>query len=354
MEYVNTQAALDAIAERVRTATVVGFDTEFLREKTYHPKLCLAQLNLDGDIVIVDPLAALDYESAWTALCSAEWTLHAGRQDLEVMRGTTAQLPRRIYDTQIAAGLAGLPPQAGYATLVDELCQIRLAKAHTRTDWSRRPLAAAVLDYAADDVEYLPRVRHSLHETLDRHGRTAWLEEDCAALLNPDLYTLDMASAWQRVKGLGRLPTEVQQRAAALAGWRERTADQRDLPRQWVLKDDALIALAFANPGSAGDMANLQGVGRKFADRHSGQVLKVLGGELPPPPEFRPRPDDEEKALTKALGKVVREAALSLNVEPEIIAAQKELRRLAAGARDVRVLSGWRDGLVGDALRALL
>ncbi|MEM9171467.1 MAG: HRDC domain-containing protein [Pseudomonadota bacterium] len=338
----------------VRAGNTLAFDTEFLREKTYHPLLCLAQLNIDGKILIIDPLQALDYSELWQALLDAELTLHAGRQDLEVLAGVADGLPRRLFDTQIAAGLIGLPPQVGYASLVDEVCHVRLDKAHTRTDWSRRPLAQAVLQYAADDVVYLTRVREHLSSELDRLDRLHWLHEDCASLLDPEHFTVDTKGAWRRVKGLGRLPGEVQQRGRALASWREAMADRRNLPRQWLLRDEALIAIAFEAPDDIDTLAGINGVPRKLIDRRGKDILAVLAGELDAVPAPRSRPDEAEKKLVKLLSTIVREAALSLAIEPEVLAPQKALRRIAAGDLQVRALTGWRDTVIGEAIRAQL
>ena len=280
--------------------------------------------------------------------------LHSCRQDLEVIRITTGQLPRRVFDTQVAAGLIGLAPQVGYAALVSEVCDVSLDKAHTRTDWSRRPLSTDVLDYAADDVRYLPQIEAHLLESLERMGRLAWAEEDNAELLEPSLYDVDETLAWQRVKGLGRIPPEVQRRVRALAEWREHTAQSKNRPRQWIARDEVLIGIGFENPDSVGGIADVRGVNPKLADRYGKDMLRVLKGDLPEPPEFSGRPDEAERARTKAMAKAVRAIAAELGIEAEILAPQRELRQAARGDRELRALRGWRADIVGDAITALM
>ncbi|MEO0576799.1 MAG: HRDC domain-containing protein [Pseudomonadota bacterium] len=354
IQYVDTQSEIDRAVAAIAPCDALYFDTEFLREKTYHPLLCLAQINTGEEIFLVDPLSDNDYGQFWDALLGKRLVLHSGRQDLEVLKLASGRIPDAVFDTQIAAGLCGLPPQVGYANLVSEICNVDLAKAHTRTDWSRRPLAAAVLDYAADDVAYLPGIEKHLTDYLNSHHRSDWLEEDCQALLEPSLYSVDPEQAFRKLRGIARLPTEVQQRARALAGWRETIAINRNLPRQWVLRDEQLIGIAFENPQGKDAVAEIKGVHRKFADRHAAAVIDVLNQplvDIEPPAE---RPDEAEKARLKNMAKAVKECALSIGIEAEILAPQRELKRAARGDTDLRALRGWRDTVVGDVIRAHL
>ncbi len=338
----------------ISDASGACFDTEFLREKTYHPLLCLAQVLCGDTMMLIDPLTDADYSALWPALLDTPLTLHSCRQDMEVMNITTGRLPSRVFDTQIAAGLIGKTPQIGYAALVKDICGVSLDKAHTRTDWSRRPLSASVREYAADDVLYLPQIESELREALSASGRLGWAEEDNADLLDKRLYEVDVSEAWQRVKGLGRTPEIVQQRVRALATWRETTAQQKNRPRQWIARDDALIGISFEAPESVAAMADIQGINPKFVDRYGRKLLDVLHGELPEPPIFAGRPDDAERARVKAMAKAVKAIATELGVEAEILAPQRELRQAARGDTELRALRGWRKDIVGDAITALL
>lgn len=352
--FIDTQSSLHAFLETLAADDTLAADTEFLRERTYHARLCLVQLTAGGRIACVDPLADMDTEPLWQCFDHTELTLHAARQDLEVLLGAAGRLPGRIFDTQIAAGLCGHPAQIGYASLVSELLGVDLGKHHTRTDWSRRPLSAEQLDYAADDVRYLEEMRAILTERLEELGRLEWARADSDALLDPALYDPAPETAWQRLKGLGRMDERSAAAAAALAVWREREALRADRPRQWILKDAGLIALAQARPASRQALAGVEGVPAGLARRAGDQLLRVIEQAGPSPVVRRGAPSPAEKALVAEMSAVVRGKAEELGIEPELIASQKDLRRAAAGDGELKALSGWRGELVGDALAALL
>ena len=327
-------------------------DTEFIRERTYHPRLCLVQVRLENRIALIDPLAEIDLEPLWQAIDEREIVMHAARQDLEILRLATGRLPARVFDTQIAAALAGFPAQIGYGSLVTELLGVDLPKAHTRTDWSVRPLPRGPLAYAADDVRYLPALVELLTGRLVESGRLDWAREDSARLLDPSLYDARPDDAWQRVKGLGRLSSLGQQRARAIAAWRESTAIERNLPRQWIIRDAELLAVAageFATPTDLGEALESRAARRRHAKRLFAVVADVADG--PALVERRTKPDPEVRALVKALAGIVAAVAGELGIEPEVIAPQKELRSAAAGETGLRVFEGWRNALVGAALR---
>ncbi|MEL7024278.1 MAG: ribonuclease D [Pseudomonadota bacterium] len=354
IHYIDSQQALDELSPQLSGAAPIGFDTEFLRERTYHPTLCLAQVAVRGEHYLIDPLSEIDCSQFWAALLDEEITLHAGRQDIEVLVEDSNRFPTHVFDTQIAAGLVGLPPQVGYAALVDEFCDVQLAKAHTRTNWSRRPLDQDVLRYAADDVRYLEPVRAGLSERAESLGRMRWIEEDCAELLDADRYAVIPEEAWHRLRGLRRLPQRVQQRAIALAAWRESEAIARNLPRQWVIRDEALIDVSFQNPQSSKDLAAIPSLDRKSAKRHGSALIVTLNSELPAPPEHTDRPDAETRATQKAMAQKVRELGAELKVESEVLAPQRELKRAAVGDRDIRALRGWRAPLLAPIIEPLM
>lgn len=355
--FIDTQASLQAFLETLEPIAADGTlaaDTEFLRERTYHARLCLVQLTAGGRIACIDPLADLDLEPLWQCFDRTELTLHAARQDLEVLLGAAGRLPGRIFDTQVAAALCGYPAQIGYASLVRELLGVDLGKHHTRTDWSRRPLSGEQLEYAADDVRYLEEMRAILSERLAELGRLEWARADSNVLLDPALYDPAPETAWQRLKGLGRMNERAAAAAAALAVWREREALRADRPRQWILKDAALIALAHERPEDSRALAEVEGVPAGLARRAGDQLLRVIGGAGPSPVVRRGAPSPQEKALVAEMSSVVRDKATELGIEPELIASQKELRRAAAGEDGLKALDGWRGELVGEPLAALL
>ncbi|MEM7278546.1 MAG: ribonuclease D [Pseudomonadota bacterium] len=351
VDYIDTAEALEQFCNKHSSEDTLMLDTEFLRERTYQPKLCLIQLASAQGIGIIDPLNVSEKQTLWELLSTRTLVMHAARQDLEVFEIEFGALPERIFDTQIAAGLCGYAPQIGYGALVESICGVTLDKAHTRTDWSRRPLSDSELEYAADDVRYLPAVLDTLSESLAEKNRLCWAEADSALQLRPELYALDFIKAQFRVKGLSRLRGLSHARARALSRWREEKAVNRNLPRQWVLKDAEILALAEVNPDSSESVAAAF-LSAASAKRHGHTVARLLrettddGQDIQP----RARPDAEEKALAKQLGKKVTDVAQTLSIEAEVLAPMKEVRAIAAGERDTRVNTGWRRELLGAEL----
>ena len=229
---IDTPAALEDLVGRLVAETDFGMDTEFLRERTYRAELCLLQVTVGAEPRCIDPLAlpALTPLQTLMAGTQPQKILHSGRQDLEVLWPLTGPIAG-VFDTQIAAALAGFPAQIGYAELVKRILGVELAKGQTRTDWSRRPLTAAQLDYALDDVRYLRPLRDHLREQLDRLGRLGWLEEDLTRLVDPAGLQPDPSRAWQRFKGISQLDEGRQRLIKSLAEWRERRAIQKNRPQ---------------------------------------------------------------------------------------------------------------------------
>ena len=292
---IETAEALSAYAARVASAPALALDTEFMREKTYRADLCLVQLADENSAVCVDPLAIPDLAPLAPALTSPSCVkvMHAARQDLEVLLPAVG-LVRPVFDTQIAAGLAGFPAQIGYAELARRLLEVELDKAHTRTDWSRRPLSAEQQEYALDDVRHLLALRASLLETLDKRGRLAWLEEELATLANADALRVAPEDAWKKVKGLPSLDEARQRLAQNVAAWRERRADERNRPRGWILDDVSLREIVVRLPRSREALAALPEM-QESVVRKCGEELLALVSEAniaDPPPPLRP-PDSE-------------------------------------------------------------
>src|SRR5882672_8542921 len=255
---IDTADALAAFATRAARAGALALDTEFMREKTYRAELCLLQI-ADGDgAVCIDPLAVTDLAPLVPVLASVSIVkiMHAARQDLEVLLPAVG-LVHPVFDTQIAAALAGFPAQVGYAELARRLLGVELSKAHTRADWSRRPLSPEEQEYALDDVRHLAAFRTSLLDTLHSKGRSAWLDEELAALANADALRVAPEDAWKKIKGLPSLDPARQVLAQALAAWRERRAIERNRPRGWILDDASLREILLRLPRSPEALAQL-------------------------------------------------------------------------------------------------
>jgi ribonuclease D len=336
---------------------VLGVDTEFMREKTYFAQLCLVQISTRDRYYCVDPLVDEDLNAFWQELMDKTWVVHSARQDIEVILQTAALTPRCIFDTQIAAGLLGHMPQLSYAGLVKELFQVELAKSHTRADWTRRPLSDAVLQYAAEDVEYLLPAFDVLAELLDKKGRLAWAEEDSSFLLNPALYDTDPNLAIARLKGARNMQGRPRNAAARLAAWRENEALRANRPRQWIVKDITLLDLATTLPANMDDLAKVKGLSPKLLRRAGDDILDAIRESANDKSDYQPpiRPNETHKALLKEMQALVADCAADLGLTAEIVAPKKELSAIITnGDRESRVFSGWRRKLVGEQLIELL
>ena len=358
-QIVSDRARLEQAAAQMAGASSIAIDTEFLRERTYRPQLCLLQLCVGGVTVLVDPLASVPLDPLKPLLAggSAPKILHAARQDLEVLWPFFGPLAP-VYDTQIAAALAGLPAQIGYSELVRRLLGIELPKGETRTDWSRRPLSAAQLHYAVDDVAHLGALRDVLDARLQELGRSSWLEEELRDLARADQLFVDPEKAIDRLRWSGELDPDRARLAQRLAAWRERRAMDRDRPRSWIIDDAGLRNIVFRVPRSAAELAAVPELAPGFVDRSGDSVLQVIAeSAMPaslPPPAQRARPDAELQARVKRLGSALQARAQQLSIAPEVLATRRDLESIARGAAVSEVLHGWRTAELEPVLAAAL
>ena len=352
-----------ALQERIAAwpaGASIALDTEFVRERTYYPRLCLIQAMIGGEILLVDTLAIPDGGALARELAGAgrRKLVHAARQDIEALLPLTGEPIAPVFDTQQAAALLGFPAQVGYAELVRQVLGVELAKGHARTDWARRPLSPEQLAYAADDVRYLPPLEAALEERLSAAGRRAWLDEESMGLRDIALYRVEPEDAWRRLKGLERLDAQAFAAVHTLAAWRERRAMARDLPRGWILPDAAILELAVARPGTREALARVADVPPGATARTADELLAAIAAA--PPPEARRdengagRPGPEQLQLQKILQKRLGEIATELVIQPEVLATRRELVALARGDRDVPALRGWRREVVGERLLAAM
>ena len=265
----------DSLVEELQRHEQFGVDTEFMRESTYYAQLCLAQVAAGDDIWCIDPLAGHSQEGFWAEILRHDWVLHSGRQDIEVIFQLTDTMPASIFDTQVAAGLLGMPAQLGYASLVKELFDVEIHKTHTRADWSRRPLRDEYLEYAAEDVEYLLPAYENLVERLDKKGRLDWAREDSRWLLDPELYNNGSGQSIDRLKGARNFRGRKRAAAVRLADWREEEAIKRDRPRQWIMRDNVLLDIAWNLPRSESELAAIEGMPAKLVKRVGRQLLEA-------------------------------------------------------------------------------
>ena len=360
--YIESAADLETLCGQLSGAQWMTLDTEFLREKTYYPKLCLLQVAVPGVVACIDPLAIEDISPLLDVIYDENITkvMHAARQDMEILYHLRGTLPAPVFDTQVAALLLGFPDQVGYGTLVSELLGVTLDKLHTRADWSQRPLSAEQVRYAADDVIYLAQVYERLVARLDELGRLDWLTEDFERLVQPELYSNPPGQAWLKVRGINRIKGASLSALQALAGWRESLAQQLDRPRGWLLRDDVLVDIARHLPGNLAALGKVRGLSERVVSKNGEQLLGLIAEarnrEPEPMPASGPRKrlKPEQDALVDALMAVVRLCALENSLNPAVLASRKQLESLVTGSRNAEVMQGWRRKLAGEQLQAML
>jgi ribonuclease D len=362
IRYIDTPDNLDAFCEQTRAAKWIALDTEFLREKTYYPKLCLLQIATPDTVACIDPLALNDLSPLLDVIFDEGIikVMHSGRQDMEIFFNIHGRPPSPVFDTQIAALLLGYAEQIGYANLVKEVLGIELDKLHTRADWSQRPLSADQLKYAADDVVYLAEIYRKMTAQLTGMGRLEWLAEDFQRLASPDLYDNPPEQAWLKVKGGNRLKGASLSVLQALANWREATAQQKDRPKGWILRDDALIDIARHRPASLEALGRIRGLSEGLV-RNSGKVLVELvrdavdGQPLPfPDTGKRVKLTADQGALVDVMMALVRMSGEHNDLNPAVLASRKQLEQLVLGKTDIAVMQGWRRKFVGEQLARFL
>jgi ribonuclease D len=360
--FIDTTHALENLCSRLHGSTWLAVDTEFMREKTYFPRLCLLQLATPQLAACIDTLTIKDIQPLIDLIYDTKIikVMHAARQDLEIFYHLRGVLPQPVFDTQVAAPLLGYPEQMGYAALTEALLGVHLHKAHTRTDWTHRPLSDAQLHYAADDVRYLAEFYPLLRGKLEDLDRLAWLADDFAALTNPGQYNRAPEDAWLRVKGVQQVRGRRLATLQALAAWRERTARSEDRPRNWLLRDENLLDLAKIQPADRAALSHIRGLNEKILDKHGETLLKIIEESKTREPipmaaaQSVPPPTAGREALVDMLLTAARLLGDQHAVNPAVITNRKELERLIQGDSAVNVLQGWRRRLAGESLLAIL
>ncbi|MCC1494962.1 ribonuclease D [Cognatishimia sp. F0-27] len=362
---ITTTDALAAFCEKAREADYITVDTEFLRERTYYSKLCLIQLALPGkdedDAVLVDPLSdglSLDPLMEVFRDESVVKVFHAARQDLEIFFIDHGTIPKPLFDTQVAAMVCGFGEQVGYETLVKRIAKEQLDKSSRFTDWSRRPLTDAQKTYALADVTHLRQIYEFLARKLAESGRARWVAEEVAILTDPETYISRPAEAWKRVKTRSAAPRFLAI-VRALAEFRESYAQERNIPRNRVFKDDALVELASTKPQNHVDLGRsrlLLREARKGAIADG--IIEAIKTGLNCPKSDLPTPDQSREklqvnpALADLLRVLLKARTETAGVASKLIASSADLDAIAAGMRDVPALTGWRHEVFGaDALR---
>ena len=363
IQYIDTPGQLATLCEQIKKEPWLALDTEFLREKTYYPKFCLLQIATPEWVACIDPIALPQLESLFDAIYNPAIVkvFHSCRQDLEIFFQWTGKLPSPIFDTQVAAPLLGFQDNPGYAMLVSSLLSVNLNKAHTRADWSKRPLTEAELEYAADDVIYLCQIYQIMVQKLTALGRIDWLKNDFAELTNPALYKVDPETAWFKIKGKNKLTGKQLSIIQTLAQWREKIAQAEDRPKSWLLRDELLFDLAKLQPETVQELANVRGINERSVNRHGKELCQLITAAKNRPPiplhekDRSAKKTQQEEAILDILTALVRVRAEENALNPTILASRKDLEELLSNGDDeCPLLHGWRYTMAGKELVGLL
>ncbi len=361
-DLITTTDELSDLCERLAKSEFVAVDTEFMRENTYWPELCLVQIANTEEAAAIDPLAeGLDMQPLLDLLTDNDDVLkvfHAGGQDVEIIVNMTGKTPHPVFDTQIAMMAISQSEQIGYANLVDTWLNIQIDKGARFTDWSRRPLTDRQIEYAIGDVTHLSKIFPKILKKLIKTERGAWLDAEMDKLADVDNYLIDPDTSWKRIRSPGRNP-QVLGRLKALAAWREGEAQHKNIPRGRIMRDETLADIASHPPKRQADLAKVRGLSAAWKDNDIGKrMMRVVGEAEPLPKEEMPEkmkrgaPLGKEGALVADLLKLLLKIrAREIDVAARLLTRADEMEALAAGVRDLKVLQGWRYDVFGkDAL----
>ncbi|RNJ61548.1 MAG: ribonuclease D [Porphyrobacter sp. IPPAS B-1204] len=359
---ITTTEALSDLCTRLAKSEFVAVDTEFMRENTYWPELCLVQIANTEEAAAIDPMApGIDLGPLLELMCNNEDVLkvfHAGGQDVEIIVNLTGKTPHPIFDTQIAMMAISQSEQIGYANLVETWMGLTIDKGARFTDWSRRPLTDRQIEYAIGDVTHLATIFPRILKKLIKTGRGLWLDAEMEKLADPSNYLTDPGVAWKRIRQPGRNP-QVLGRMKALAAWRESEAQHKNIPRGRIMRDETLADIASHPPKGQADLAKVRGLSAAWRDNDIGKrLMKVLADAEPLPKDEMPEkikqgaPLGKEGALVADLLKLLLKIrAREIDVAARLLTRADEMEALAAGVRDLPVLQGWRFEVFGkDAL----
>ena len=359
-----TQDSINNFVSMLSSTNTVGLDTEFMRIRTYYPKLCLVQISSNSDAGCIDYLQNNNLNKVWGLIFNPKKLkiIHSARQDLEIFFLIKNQIPRNIFDTQIGAALLGYQPQIGIKQLLKDELNTEISKAETRSDWSKRPLDLKQIEYAIEDVHYLLDLHNVLEKKLKAKERYQWALEDSSRILPNAEELFNPESAWKKISGIKNLKNKNQYLAVKLATWREKTAMRMDLPRQWVLTDQSLIEIAKKEPASLAQFENIEIRDRYLKQSELQQILKLVKqykekiegtGKLKPKfnKNYKIRLDP---IILEKFSKIINAKAKELEIFPEVLASKKDLAAMIQEKSNAKLLTGWRKKIIGAELNEYL
>lgn len=360
-DYIDTPAKLTDLLNRLDTAEWVTLDTEFIREKTYYPRLCLIQIASADTLACIDPLKIDNLKPFldWLNEPKRLKVLHAAWQDLEIFHHLSDKVPSPIFDTQVAAAVLGLGDQLGYAKLVEQLLGIPLDKSQSRTDWSRRPLSNKQVEYAIDDVRHLRDIYLKLREQLEALGRLRWLDKPFQKLADPRTYAVDPRTIWQRVKNVQILKPRQLAVLRELAAWREERALHKNIPRRWIISDEILIDLARMKLGTPASMQQIRGLTSEQIERNAEEWLNCMArGKALPESEWPQLPrrrklTPEMSIIADLLTALLNQVANENDISAQMIATRQQIEKMLEEGRTT-LSDDWRGALVNDLFTDVL
>ena len=347
---------IDIVSNSLSNQNPVAIDTEFMREKTYFAKLCLVQVATIDSIFCIDTLSKVNLEKFWKSLSSSYCVFHSARQDLEILFQTANILPKKIFDTQIAASILGYPNQISYKLLVEKLCGKMLKKAHTRANWAKRPLTNEMIKYAAEDVQFLLEIHSKLYKKLQEQERLEWAEEDFKKLNSKNLYRVNKETMPNKLKTPNSMYGEEEKTFKLFSEWRELEAIKKNLPRKWIIKDKAIIEIIKKRIRKKSELNDIKSLPKTMIEEHGTQILKIMesisntkkidSGII--------RVNEKQKRVVSEAQNKVKIISKNLGVEPELIATKKEIKNFILGEENVRFMQGWRYEIFGKRLLELI
>lgn len=354
-EVIDTVEGLQLFTQKISAAKWMALDTEFLRERTYYAKLCLIQVEAEEHRACIDPLAIGDLSSFFEILANPQVikVLHAAHQDLEILMQLTGNVPTPIFDTQVAASVLGIGDQMGYARLIEQMLGVSLSKTQSRTDWSRRPLKPAQLEYAIDDVRYLAKVYPMMMQQLETQQRVTWLDNDFNKATDPNTYAINERQRWKKIRGNQVLKRPQLAILRELAAWREERAEQSDRPRKWIISDDVLLDLARQQPSSSKQINEIRGInGERTNKYHSNWLELIQKGKNCPETEWpelprSKKPTPTQNTLIDLLMIVIQIQAKKHNITPAVIATRKQVANMVQAGKS-KLSDDWRGKLVNQ------
>ena len=355
-ELITSNEQLKAACLLLSQHKVIAVDTEFKRETTYFPIPCLYQLASSENTYCIDPFEIQDLEPLKQLFANEDIlkVFHAGRQDLEIFYYLFEELPKPLFDTQVAAAILGFPAQVGYAKLVSDYIGVELDKSLTRADWEKRPLPEKQLEYAANDVIYLLQVYHKQIKALTETDRLHWPDADNEALLDESLYRADPTTAWTKMRNYNYFNPEERRIASTIAQWREEKAIKRNRPRKYIFDNPVISEISTHQPKSLEEMEALENVPSYVTRKFGAELLQLvqdgLNSDQKPDEHVFQRLTEEQGKLVKEMQKLIKQVSEKENIEATVICSKKEIEKLIQGNTSLPVLKGWRYDLIGKTL----